>query len=143
MADLFIEQIDPYQALLLLKKYELPTTDISFDTSIFLGAFIDKKLIGVIGLELFGKLGLLRSLVVEEENRNNGIATKLTKRVIKEAKNSFLLEIYLLATEAESFFENIGFTKIIKSDAPQLIKETKQYSEICSDHAVVMKKELS
>ncbi|MEP1151786.1 MAG: GNAT family N-acetyltransferase [Balneola sp.] len=142
MADFYIEQINPYQALSLLKKYELPTADINFDTSIFLGGFIDNKLVGVIGLELLGKLGLLRSLVVNEESRGEGIAKKLTKKLIKEAKNSSLLEVYLLATEAESFFARNGFTKVIKTEAPPLIKQTKQYSEICSDHAVVMKMDL-
>ena len=95
------------------------------------------------GIQLFGNIGLLRSLVVLERSRAKGLGHKLTRAIINEAKKRSLSSIYLLTTDAEKFFEKVGFSKIIKSKAPKEIKETKQYSEICSDSAVVMKLSVS
>lgn len=143
MTNVNIVEIEPHQSFDLLERSALPISDINPDTSIFLGVFIKNNLVGCVGLELFGSIGLLRSLAVLESNRANGMGFKLTNAIIDEAKKRSLSSIYLLTTDAEKFFEKVGFSKIVKRNAPKEIKVTKQYSEICSDSAVVMKLRLS
>jgi amino-acid N-acetyltransferase len=143
MKGLDIIEIEPVRLLKLLKQSELPTSDIRSETSIFFAATNQKEIIGCIGLEILGSIGLLRSLAVKGDYRGQGIAKLLTKKVIESARSNNLETIYLLTTDVELFFEGIDFQKIVKTEAPQEIKDTKQYSEICSESAVVMKLELA
>lgn len=138
-----ILEIDPEKVKGLLKDSELPTSDINPCNSIFLGNSDQDQIIGCIGLEILGKIGLLRSLAVSKGSRGQGIGLMLTKALIEKAVEKKLEDIYLLTTDAEDFFSRIGFKKIVKDSAPQAVKETKQYSQICSDSAVVMKLSLS
>lgn len=139
MNNVNIIEIEPYQSYDFLERSGLPTLDINPESSIFLGIFIKNNLVGCVGLELLGNIGLLRSLVVLERSRAKGLGNKLTRAIIDEANIKSLSSIYLLTTDAVRFFEKVGFSKIVKSTAPKEIKKTKQYSEICSDSAVVMK----
>lgn len=138
-----IRKVNSKEVLQLLKDNDLPTSDIIPEESIFLGAFSKSKLVGCIGLQKIGEFGLLRSLAVESDYRRNRIGNGLTGALIKEAMHLAIPALYLLTTDAESFFKKAGFSKIDKSEAPQSVKETKQYSEICSDSAVVMRMILS
>lgn len=138
-----IREIKCSQIIRLLKDCELPTTDLSPDNSVFLGAFYNDELIGCIGLEQIGNSGLLRSLAVDKDYRGQKVGFELTKEVLTQALKKSYLEVYLLTTDAERFFIKAGFFKIVKEHAPKVVKETKQYSEICSDSAVVMKIDLS
>ena len=65
--NLKIREVDSSEITQLLKDSELPTSDISPRQSIFLAAFIDNDLVGCVGLERIGELGLLRSLAVQPE----------------------------------------------------------------------------
>ncbi len=138
-----IREVKCSQIIRLLEDCELPTTDLRPHNSVFLGAFYNEELVGCIGLEQIGNSGLLRSLGVYQNYRGNGIGFELTKEVLTQALKKSYLEVYLLTTDAERFFIKAGFYKIVKEHAPKVVKETKQYSEICSDSAVVMKIDLS
>ena len=60
----------PPQALVLLEDNNLPTEDLVDNSFEYFFAFGDKdNALGVIGLELFDNIGLLRSLVVSQESR--------------------------------------------------------------------------
>lgn len=137
-----IEEVTSNQIIELLQQSKLPFSDIEESNSIFIGTYKENELIGCIGLELRGTIGLLRSLAVSDNQRGKGLALRLTDRMIEIAKSRSLESIYLLTTDAEKFFEKVGFNKTIKASAPDQIKETKQYSVICSESAVVMKIEI-
>lgn len=137
--NLRIREVKCSEIIRLLEKCKLPTADLRPDNSVFLGAFYNEELVGCIGLEQVGKSGLLRSLAVDQNYRGNGIGFELTKEVLTQALKKSYSEVYLLTTDAERFFTKAGFFKIVKENAPKVVKETKQYSEICSDSAVVMK----
>lgn len=138
-----IKTVDSSEITLLLECYDLPTSDLNPAQSIFLGAFKSERLIGCIGLEKIDELALLRSLAVHIDFRSKGLGILLTNGILKEAKDRSLTEVYLLTTDAEQFFNKAGFSKIVRDEAPEIIKKTKQYSEICSDSAVVMKIDLA
>jgi amino-acid N-acetyltransferase len=137
--NLIIREVNYSEIIRLLENCELPTRDLNPNTSIFMGAFYDEDLVGCIGLEKIGDSGLLRSLAVDQNYRGEGIGFELTKAVLTESIKKSYSEVYLLTTDAEKFFIKAGFYKIIKENSPKAVKETKQYREICSDSAVVMK----
>lgn len=138
-----IREVSASEIIQLLEDCKLPTSDLNPSASVFLGAFYDNKLVGCVGLEKISDSGLLRSLAVNQDSRGKGIGFELTKAVLTESIKKSYTEVYLLTTDAEKFFIKAGFYKIVKENSPKAVKETKQYSEICSDSAVVMKIDLA
>ena len=138
-----IKKINPEQVLELLKSFELPVSDIDSDSSVFFGVENESRIVGCIGFQELGEVGLLRSLAVDNRYQSKGLGQALTKKVIEEAGNRKKSTLYLLTTDAEHFFEKHGFRKIVKTESPEVVKKTKQYSEICADSAVVMKIDLA
>ena len=138
-----IVEVPPNQLLEILTESRLPTSDIDPDSSTFYGAVFNNKVVGCVGLQELGEIVLLRSLAVMTGFQKQGLGKELTNKVIREAKKRGKVSIYLLTTDAELFFVNNGFKKIVKTAAPDILKKTKQYSEICSDSAVVMKMDLA
>lgn len=138
-----IVEIHPDSLLEILTEASLPVSDIDPDSSTFYGAIFNNKVVGCIGFQELGETALLRSLAVKDSFQKQGLGKELTNKVIKEAGKRAKASIYLLTTDAELFFVRMGFQKIIKASAPDILKKTKQYSEICSDPAVVMKIDLA
>lgn len=137
-----ITQIDSEELFSIIEDADLPVSDIEPEHSVFLAATTQNKIVGCAGLQQIGKSGLLRSLVVLSEYRGKGIAKKLCDSILDLAKKKKYQTVYLLTTDAERYFSKYGFNKIEKESAPEEVKLTRQYNEICSDSAVVMKMEL-
>ena len=125
---------------LLLKRAGLPIHDIDPDLEGFFVAYDECKLVGTVGVETFGEIGLLRSLAVEESFQNQGIGAQLSKKALNYAKSQGLKKLYLLTETADNYFARYGFTRIDRKDVPQAIRETEQFSSICPASAVVMEK---
>jgi amino-acid N-acetyltransferase len=95
-------------AVALLESQGLPTSDI---TDAHLEAFFyagdDRSPTGLVGLEIFGSSALLRSLVVAEAARSQGMGSALTLHAEQFAASQNIRSIYLLTTTAESFFSRL------------------------------------
>ena len=116
----------------LLSTSELPTSDITPSMLEAFYAYEDNgNIIGVVGLEMFETVALLRSLAVYEECRNKGIGSKLVKYAEGGAKSNGIVALYLLTVTAEPFFNNAGYEKITRDLAPEEIKQTSEFSGIC------------
>jgi len=101
------------------------------------------RLTGVIGLEIYGDYGLLRSLAVVSEYRNKGIAGKLMEQLESIAKSKGLKELYLLTETAPGYFERKGFQKVTRNEVPEELKTSSEFSHVCPASAIVMKKLIS
>jgi amino-acid N-acetyltransferase len=95
---------------------------------------------GVIGLQLFGEVALLRSLVVSGERMGCGIGRSLVTAAETLAAELRVRSIYLLTTTAADFFEYRGFRRIGREEAPQEIRATQEFSSLCPSTAVLMVK---
>lgn len=126
----------------LLKSCDLPYTDIEKHIDNFV--FIDdgNRLIGCVGLEVYGDFALLRSLAVDKEYQNQGWGKNLTKQILQYAQARHVKELYLLTTTAESFFQKLGFKTVNKNAAPEIIRSTGEFSSLCPSTAVLMYKEI-
>ena len=79
----------------LLASCDLPTDDLD-DASIALGGAFDAgAMVGVIGLQSCGDVGLLRSLAVDSAHRAHGVARALCDRVFEVARAHEMRELWL------------------------------------------------
>jgi len=127
----------------LLLENNLPTADLSALQSrdfIYCGAA--ENPVGVIGLQVEGGVGLLRSLAVSQASRHQGCGSALVAAIENKAKQSAIDELYLLTETAQAFFTKLNYTKIPRKSAPTAIKSTPEFSGLCPDDAVLMFKYL-
>ena len=97
-----------------------------------------RRIIGVAGLEAWGRQGLLRSVAVGIGNRNAGLGTSLVRHVIAEARKKKLSEVYLITETAPSFFERLGFSAIDRSRVRGGVLKSFEFEEACPATAPVM-----
>ena len=100
------------------------------------------EVIGVVGLEVFDRLALLRSLAVDPRFRKRGLAQQLTEKAEEYAASLKIKELYLLTTTAESFFLKRGYQRIERTSAPSEIQRTAEFQGLCPVSSVLMVKQL-
>lgn len=127
----------------LLQKENLPAEDLPLDLSNFFTAIEENTIIGLIGLEPYGENGLLRSMVVSPNYRNQQIAERLVKMLEEQAINSGINTIYLLTETADKYFSRKGYKTIVREEVPTELKASSEFSHVCPVSAIVMKKELA
>jgi N-acetylglutamate synthase-like GNAT family acetyltransferase len=125
----------------LLARASLPASDLEqCKLSSFFGCESESKLIGLVGLELFDSVALLRSLAVDVSRQRSGLGKMLVFHAEDFARSAGVETVYLLTTSAESFFERLGYSSVSRDCAPGEICATTQYSELCPvDSAFMMK----
>jgi amino-acid N-acetyltransferase len=122
----------------LLEDNNLPTTDIHHDNIQFFNGLIDDKIMSVIGLEKYNNVGLLRSLAVTDLFKNQQVGSRLISHIVDLCSSEDIDKIYLLTTTAEKYFGKFGFTKIERIEAPEILKQTREFKDICPLSAVLM-----
>ena len=127
----------------LLAQANLLTDDLPAELSTFLLAHEDDILVGAAGLDLVGDMGLLRSVAVAPDHRGQYLGHTLVEGVQEAALAHDFIDIYLLTTTAEPFFEQLGYERIDHDNVPESIAQTRQYRELCPDSAVVMYQRLA
>ena len=122
-----------------LKQNNLPTEDISETTKLFV-LLDDNKVSGTIAIEHSGAEGLLRSLSVPEEQRNNGLGIQLVNFIENYAQQNGVQNLYLLTTTAEKFFIKRAYEVVDRNEVPRFIQKTSEFSSVCPSSAIIMKK---
>lgn len=122
----------------ILKEEDLIYEDIESECIDFFLAYEDPLFIGIIGLEKYDNIGLLRSLIVKKEYRKKGYGAKICKELMNYAQKNLISELFLLTCTAKDFFENIGFEIIDRTKVPDLIKNTSEFSNLCPASATCM-----
>ena len=123
----------------LLEKAKLPTADLPADLSHFFKAETEDALAGTVGLELYGKYALLRSLAVDDAYRNLGIGKALYAKAMQYATDEGVSEVFLITDTAEAYFARHGFVKIDRNTVPTEIRQTQQFQGVCPSSATVMR----
>jgi len=135
-------QAQPYRAdvINLLTAANLPTQDLPLLLDNFFVTTENDKLTGVIGLEIYGQYGLLRSLAVDATVRNIGVAGNLLHSIESLAVDKNLKAIYLLTETAQDYFDRKGYEHVARMDVPEEIKGSSEFSHVCPDSAIAMVK---
>jgi amino-acid N-acetyltransferase len=123
----------------LLENAGLPTADLTAER-LALTAEKGDETQGLIGLESFGEVALLRSLVVAPEARGSGIGPALVTALETACACDGVTEMWLLTIDADVFFKKLGYAVRDRGDAPDVIRKTKEFSSLCPGDAVLMSK---
>jgi amino-acid N-acetyltransferase len=97
---------------------------------------------GVVGLEIYDKVALLRSLAVAADSRGNGCGKALVAQAERHARCLGVTEIYLLTTTAAQFFERLGYKRTNRQSAPDPIRQTEEFAALCPSSSAFMVKTL-
>lgn len=124
----------------LLQQVSLPIEDLPDDLPDFVVAQHDTTVVGVAGLQRYDGLALLRSVAVAPTYRNRGIADRLVSRLLHDAREWGLSEVYLITTTAGSYFTRHGFGPCERRAVPEVIRQTDQFSSLCPTSASIMKR---
>jgi amino-acid N-acetyltransferase len=126
----------------LLAQCQLPEEDIAAHLGNFVAARADGDLIGVIGLEVCGRAGLLRSLAVAPARRGRGVGRALYDRILAQAHFKRVTELYLLTLTAAAYFARLGFRQTDRAGAPESIQVTREFQTLCPQTATCMMRRL-
>jgi len=126
----------------LLRDDQLPVLGVEAQLEHFV--IMDKEGLatGVAGLEMYSQCALLRSVATYRDFRSTGIATGLCHHLMARARESGVNAVYLLTMSAMNFFQRLGFTEIDRHEAPAPIQITEEFTNLCPDLAICMKKSL-
>lgn len=130
-------------AIQVLQDAKLPTEDLTEShVEHFFYAGSPAKPTGLVGLEIFGEVALLRSLAVVPERRGFGEGLQLFAHAEREAWAKGVRAIFLLTTTAEDFFSKYGYARASRDTAPAAIRSTKEFAGICPASSAFMAKQL-
>ena len=127
----------------LLADCELPASDLSpLHLEHFFACGAAGAPQGVVGLEIYGQFALLRSLAVAADCRGAGCGKALVAQAESHARAAGVVELSLLTTTAERFFERLGYVRAAREDAPEAIRGTREFASLCPSTAAFMVKRL-
>lgn len=129
--------------LALLDECELPREGLAAHLPTTLVARNGNEIVGCSALELYQESALLRSVAVKPSYRSRGLGRRLTEAALDLATHNKVSNVYLLTEGADLFFSKLGFEPISRSNVPQKVQRSVEFTTLCPDTATVMTKVLS
>ncbi|WP_455141399.1 arsenic resistance N-acetyltransferase ArsN2 [Candidatus Hodarchaeum mangrovi] len=130
---------DLSNVLMLLKQVDLPIEGVKDHFQNFFISKEDKMILGCIGIEIYGRVGLLRSLAVHPSFQGRGLGQQLVKRIEEFSIEKGISNIYLLTETAEKFFLKLGYQFIPRDEADPNIKQSIEFTSLCPSAPVMTK----
>ncbi len=122
----------------LLSECRLPTAGVSEHLQTFVVAVSDGSVHGVGGLEVYGRVALLRSLAVSPAHRLRRLATAICDGLEEEATKQGVEQLYLLTETAAPYFSARGYALLPRSAAPVEIASSQEFASLCPESATLM-----
>ncbi len=123
-------------SLLLVNK--LPIDGAHDHLGNYVVACLDADVVGVAGLEAYGDVALLRSFAVAPAMQRQGIGRLLLQNMLTQARQRNIARLYLLTTTAAEYFEQWGFQRASRADAPRALLASAEFQGACPSNAVFM-----
>lgn len=95
-------------------------------------------IVGCAALEIYGTDALLRSVAVAPTHRGIGMGEALTAAAITLARKCGISAIYLLTETAEGFFPRFGFAVTSRSEVPEAVRTSVEFTTACPASATAM-----
>lgn len=128
------EDLEAIDALIIAEH--LP----AFRTGEFLDTFwvLDRedRLVGCVGLEVYGRAALLRSVITSPELRGQGYGDVLVRKAFHEAQARRVKRLYLFTMDKAPFFARHGFERCTMDDFEPAARHCSQYT-ILAEHPEV------
>ena len=126
-----------------LEKNGLPTEGVRSENTFFFSAKEGKSLLGFCGIECYKTKALLRSFVIFELKRRKGYGDRMLTLIERQSFTEYGVKtLFLLTENAVPFFEERGYEPIERENVPKKIKTTNEFSTLCPESAITMKKKL-
>jgi amino-acid N-acetyltransferase len=138
----FATQADAPAVRQLLLDCGLPNEDIHEHLDHFVVAERGRELAGVVGLQVLGRIGLLRSLAVDRRYRKQGLGKALYEKLVGYAHLRGITKLYLLTLAAQEYFSKLGFEKVDRTAVPLEISTTAEFRDLCPSTAVCLAKNI-
>jgi putative phosphoesterase len=106
----------------------------------FVVAESNGEILGIAGVESYGKSALLRSVAVQDKWRSLGIGRFLAQERIR---CSGAEQIFLLTDTAADYWARFGFRAIGREEAPEEIRRSHEFQHACPASATLMRAEAS
>lgn len=126
----------------LLASASLSADDLSAERQDYVLAYSGGALVGSVGLEAYGDVGLLRSFAVEPSRQGRGLGTVLFDRMVARALARGVRTAYALTTTAERFCLAHGFERVDRDEVPAAIAATEQFRALCPATAACFRRRL-
>ncbi len=127
----------------LLRDNDLAFDGVAKDLRDFLIIKERGEIIACAGLEIHGRVGLLRSVTVKKERQGQGLGRVLINRLLDTVKKRGLKRIYLLTETAHHFFSKLGFQRIERNAVDPLIQQSEGFTQCCPCSSIAMIKHLN
>ena len=106
--------------------------------SAYVVAWHGGEVVGVTGLETYGTVGLLRSVVVASALRRGGTGRALVTDRLAAARARGLGAVYLLTTNAAEFFRRLSFSVVLREEVPVDLTASPELSGACPASATCL-----
>jgi len=126
----------------LLRDSALPVEGVPEHVDAFLVAEHGGTIHGLVGLERYGDVALLRSLVVHERARGTGVGAELVHAIEALAQRDNVDSLVLLTTTAAEWFPRFGFVRTTREAVPVAVTASVEFQGACPASAIVMQKRL-
>jgi amino-acid N-acetyltransferase len=130
-------------ALELLSRLGLATEGVAEHFGHYLVIREDADLVGLSGLEVQGTQALLRSVAVDPALQGEGLGTQLVAATEDLARRMGVDVLFLLTTDAQGFFAQLGYEELERELAPEAIRESWEFQVGCPKTATLMRKPMA
>jgi amino-acid N-acetyltransferase len=125
-----------------LSEARLPIEDLTFPDRMFFRFDRAAELLGFGGIEGNGPDRLLRSLILVESRRGRGDGRRVLAMLEHVALTDGVQRLHLLTDTASIFFSANGYRTVPRSEAPETISSSDEFTSLCPASAVYMVKDL-
>jgi amino-acid N-acetyltransferase len=125
-----------------LRRANLPCDDISEPGRRFYRFEVRGQWVAFGGLEGAAPDMLLRSMVVREAQRGEGLGRAVLLALEQYASAQGALRLHLLTQGAAGFFAVNGYERFDRQMAPTAIRQTEQFKNLCPASASYLRKTL-
>jgi amino-acid N-acetyltransferase len=122
----------------LLSGAGLPLDGLS-DCGLLLVAERAGRLVGAIGFERHGQVGLLRSLVVAPDARGAGLGAALLTAGVEAMRAAGLREAYGLTTTIPDLLRRRGWAEVPRPSLPRALLRSAELRGACPDSALAFR----
>lgn len=146
MGELQVEEIEGAtpELMVMLASAGLPTGDLGEEGRRFFRFTRDDDTVGFIGWEEGdGHHALLRSLVVPPARRGRGEGTAMMDWALSQLAAAGFATAWILTTSIEALALRQGFERIGRELAPEVIRNSRQFTALCPSSAILLRRELA
>jgi amino-acid N-acetyltransferase len=100
------------------------------------------RVVAASAIERYGSSGLLRSVVVAEDLRGTGLGQEIVAAAERLAREQGIRDLYLLTETAPDWFPRLGYAEVERPVAAAAVGASVEFTTVCRDTGVPMRKHL-